>query len=180
VNGPFLWFANRGTGVVLVGLLTLSLALGVLSTARAGSRWWPRFLTQGLHRNVALLALLLLGAHAATAVADSYVDIRWQDVVVPGRSAYEPLWLALGTLALDLLVAVTLTSLLRHRMAHGTWRVLHLATYAAWILGLVHGIGIGTDSREPWSVAVTVSCAAVVAFSVLVRLTTVRRDRVHA
>ncbi len=180
MSGPILWFANRGTGVVLVGLLTLSVALGVLSTARAGSRWWPRFLTQGLHRNVALLSLVMLAAHAVTAVVDSYVDIGWRDVLVPGLSAYEPLWLALGTLSLDLLLAATATSLLRHRMAHRSWRTVHLLSYAAWALGLAHGLGIGTDTREPWSVAVTAGCAAVVALSALARLATLRQARVHA
>ena len=172
-----LWFLNRGTGVVLLVLLTVSTALGVLSTARAGSRWWPRFLTQGLHRNVALLSMALLLAHVTTAVVDSYVDIRWYDALVPGRSAYQPLWLALGTVALDLLLAVTATSLLRHRMAHRTWRVVHVATYAAWVLGLVHGIGIGTDAAEPWSVGVSVGCGTTMLVCVLARLATVRRDQ---
>jgi predicted ferric reductase len=178
VSGPLLWFANRGTGVVLVGLLTLSVALGVLSTSRAGSRWWPRFLTQGLHRNVALLSVLLLAAHVVTAVADSYVDIRWTDAFVPGRSAYEPFWLGMGTVALDLLLAVTVTSMVRHRLAHRSWRAVHVTTYVAWALGLVHGLGIGTDAREPWSVSVTVCCVTVVASSVVARLATARHERV--
>lgn len=180
MNGPLLWFANRGTGVVLVGLLTVSVALGVMSTARVGSRWWPRFLTQGLHKNVALLSVLLLAMHVTTAVADSYVDIRWSDAFVPGRSAYEPLWLALGTIALDLLLAVTLTSLLRRRMAHRSWRVVHVASYSAWALGLVHGLGMGTDAGEPWSVAVSVSCVAVVAAAGVARLAIARHEQVLA
>lgn len=180
MNGPLLWFANRGTGVVLVGLLTVSVALGVLSTERAGSRWWPRFLTQGLHRNVALLSVLMLAAHVTTAVADSYVDIRWADAFVPGRSAYEPFWLALGSVALDLLLAVTVTSIVRHRLAHRSWRAIHVTTYAAWVLGLVHGIGMGTDAREPWSVAVTVSCVTVVAASAAARLATARHELVRS
>lgn len=178
MNGPLLWFANRGTGVVLLVLLTLAVALGVLSTARVGSRWWPRFLTQGLHRNIALLAVLLLVAHVITAVADTYVDIRWWDALVPGRSPYEPFWLALGTLSLDVLIAVTITSLVRHRMAHRSWRAVHLASYAAWGLGLAHGIGIGTDSGEPWSLAVTVACCGVAAACVLARLVTLRAEKV--
>lgn len=180
MNGPLLWFANRGTGVVLVGLLTVSVALGVLSTERAGSRWWPRFLTQGLHRNVALLSVLMLAAHVTTAVADSYVDLRLVDAFVPGRSAYEPFWLALGSVALDLLLAVTVTSIVRHRLAHRSWRAIHVTTYAAWVLGLVHGIGMGTDAREPWSVAVTVACVTVVAASAAARLATARHELVRS
>lgn len=59
-DGKTLWYAMRAAGVVLVVLLTASTALGVFSTARAGSRRWPRFATQALHRNVSLIASLLL------------------------------------------------------------------------------------------------------------------------
>src|SRR5450631_311576 len=63
MNGPQLWFANRGTGFVLLLLLTLATTLGVLSTSRMSPRRWPRMLTQGLHRNVSMLAVTFLAAH---------------------------------------------------------------------------------------------------------------------
>lgn len=172
MSGQALWFANRGSGVVLLVIVTLATVLGVLSTARAGSRWWPRFLTQGLHRNVALLSVLLTVAHAATAVIDEYVDIRWWQAVVPLGATYRPLWLSLGTLALDLMVAAAVTSVLRQRMRHGLWRLIHGTTYAIFALGVVHGIGIGTDAREPWSVVVTVTCVTVVLLAAITRLAT--------
>ncbi len=175
MNGPALWFANRGSGVVLLAVVTASTVLGVLSTARAGSRWWPRFLTQGLHRNVALLGLALTVAHAATAVVDEYVDIRWWQAIVPFGATYKPFWLSLGTLAFDLMVAASVTSLLRHRMRHSLWRAIHVTTYAIFVLGVVHGIGIGTDAGEPWSVAVTVACLAAVLLAAATRLVTLRR-----
>lgn len=175
MNGPALWFANRGSGVVLLAVVTVSTVLGVLSTSRAGSRWWPRFLTQGLHRNVALLAVGLTVVHAATAIVDEYVDIRWWQAIVPFGATYKPLWLSLGTLAFDLMLAAALTSLLRHRMPHSLWRGIHTTTYAIFALGLVHGIGIGTDATEPWSVAVTVACVTAVLLAATARLVTVRR-----
>ncbi len=178
MSGPALWFANRGTGVVLLAVVTLSTVLGVLSTARAGSRWWPRFLTQGLHRNVALLGLALAVAHAVTAVVDEYVDIRWWQAVVPFGATYQPFWLALGTIAFDLIIVTVFTSLLRHRMRHGLWRAVHLSTYAVFALGIVHGIGIGTDAVAPWSLAVTVVCLAAVMLAGLGRLLTLNRPAV--
>ena len=50
MTGPLLWYANRGTGVVLLVVFSLTVLLGVLATDRAVSPWWPRFVTQGLHR----------------------------------------------------------------------------------------------------------------------------------
>jgi sulfoxide reductase heme-binding subunit YedZ len=172
-----LWFLNRGTGVVLLMLLTASVALGVLATVRASSRWWPRFVTQALHRNISLLALGLLAAHVTAAVVDSYVDIRWFDAFVPFGAGYRPLWGAFGTLSLDLLLIATLTSMARHRFGHRRWRVVHLTTYLGWLLGLIHGLGIGTDQHTTWSVLVTASCIGVVAFAAAIRLATFAHEQ---
>lgn len=169
-----LWFLNRGTGVVLVAVLTLSVALGVLATAPGGLRRWPRFALQSLHRNVALIACGLLLAHAVTPVLDSYVShyatISWLDVAVPFVSAYKTLGIGLGTLALDLVLVIVLSSLARHRLSHRTWFRLHLLTYAAWALGVVHGLLVGTDARTPWSLAVNAASILVVVVAVVVRL----------
>jgi predicted ferric reductase len=170
-----LWFVNRGTGVILLLLMTLAVVLGVLATARTTSRWWPRFVTQALHRNISLLVLALLAAHLSTAIIDGYVDLDWIDVVVPFISGYRPLWTALGTLALDLTLIVTVTSLLRNRL--GRWRVIHLSSYLAWALGLAHGLGIGTDQHTTWSVAITATSVGLVTVAVGLRLATLTHER---
>jgi methionine sulfoxide reductase heme-binding subunit len=169
MNNPILWFANRGTGFVLLLLLTLATMLGVLSTARVSPRLWPRMLSQGLHRNVSLLAVTFLAAHVSTAVLDTYVDIRWWHAFVPFAGTYRPVWLGLGSLALDLLIAVTATSILRHRMSHRPWRAVHLLAYAAWGLGLLHGMNMGTDAVTVWGSALNDGAIAAVSVAVLAR-----------
>ena len=170
LGGPMLWFANRGTGFVLLLLLTFSTMLGVLATARVSPRLWPRMLSQGLHRNVSLLAVTFLAAHVTTAVVDTFVDIRWYDAFVPFAGRYMPLWLGLGSLALDLLVAVTATSVLRHRMSHRPWRAVHVLAYGAWGLGLLHGLQMGTDAGTPWGAGITYGCIGLVLVAVLARV----------
>lgn len=176
-DGPLMWYVNRGTGVVLVALLTLSVAIGVLSTLRATSRFWPRFATQSLHRNVSLLAAALLLAHVASAVVDTFVTITWTDSVVPFVGGYRPFWLGLGALALDLMVVVVATSLLRHRMSHRGWRAIHLLSYLGWAVGVLHGVGIGTDTGTGWAGAVTIISVGVVTAAVVVRVATWSHER---
>lgn len=180
MTSPLLWYLNRGSGIVLVVVFTLTVVLGVLATGRGTSRWWPRFVTQGLHRGLSAVAVLLLLLHAVVAVVDEYVDIRWWQAVVPVGSSYEPLWLGLGTLSLDLTVIVVATSLARARLPHRLWFLVHLSTYAAWLLGVVHGLGIGTDADLGWSMVVTVSCVAAVALAGLSRLVAVVLGRRRA
>jgi len=176
-----LWYLNRGSGMVLTVVLTLSVALGVLATARSGSAAWPRYATQALHRSVSLMAAVLLAVHAGAAVVDTYVSgfvrITPVDVVVPFLSTYQPLWLGVGTLACDLVVAVGVTSVVRHRLSHRTWRVVHLLSYLGWLLGLVHGWMIGSDVRTAWGLAVLVGCLGAVASATVVRVGTYRQER---
>jgi predicted ferric reductase len=172
-----LWYAMRASGVVLVILLTASTAMGVFSTARAGSVRWPRFATQALHRNISLLASAMLALHIVCAVLHTFVNIRWWDAFVPFLGPYEPLWIGLGSVATDLLIVIVLTSLVRERLQHRGWRIIHLASYAAWVIGVVHGFGIGTDSRTAWSLSVSAVSVGVVATFVIVRLVTLAHER---
>jgi methionine sulfoxide reductase heme-binding subunit len=108
-----LWFVTRATGLVALVLLSACVVLGILINVRFASPRWPRFLTAGLHRNFSLLVLMFVVAHVVTTVADSYTAIRWRDAVIPFVSVYRPLWLGLGAIAFDLLLALAATSLLR-------------------------------------------------------------------
>jgi methionine sulfoxide reductase heme-binding subunit len=108
----------------------------------------PRFAGVGLHRNAALFAVVLLVIHIATAVIDPYVTIGWVSAIVPFTSSYEPLWLGLGALAIDLLAAVVVTSLLRFRLGIRLWRAVHWLAYAVWPLAAIHGIGAASDLQS--------------------------------
>jgi hypothetical protein len=170
-DGPLLWYLNRGTGLVLLVLLTLTVLLGTLATRGAAGTRVPRFAVQSLHRNVGLLATVLLAGHVLTAVLDEFVDIRWWQAVLPWSLRYEPLWLALGILALDLVLAVVVTSLVRHRLTRQGWRGVHLTAYAAWLLSVAHGWGIGTDTGAGWVRWTYAGCAVLVLGAVLLRWT---------
>ncbi len=180
LDGPLLWYLNRATGLTVMVLLSASTALGVLALrgrpAGVGGARLPRFVSQSLHRNLALVSVVALVAHVATAVLDTFVDIRWWQALVPYGSTYAPLWMGLGAVSLDLIAIVTVTSLLRHRLGHRAWRSVHYASWAAWGLGMAHGIGIGTDLRDPsswtsWAVAPTLVSLVLVGGALLVRLT---------
>ncbi len=169
-NAKALWYLTRGTGVVALVLLTAVLVLGVLGTIRWRSERWPRFLVAGLHRNLTLFAIAFVVVHVVTTVADGYAPIRFVDAVVPFVSPYRPIWLGLGALAFDLLLALTLTSLLRARVGLRMWRAVHWLAYAAWPLALVHGLGTGSDSRLGWLAVLTLGCVAAVVAAIVVRL----------
>jgi sulfoxide reductase heme-binding subunit YedZ len=169
-----LWFATRGFGVVSLLMLTAIVALGVAGVTRWKSTRWPRFTVVGLHRNLSLLVLVFIALHVLTTVFDGYAPISVISAVVPFSSPYRPIWLGLGAVAFDLLLALVVTSLLRARIGYKRWRAVHWLAYASWPVALVHGLGTGTDARLFWMQIVTVVCVASVVAAVLWRVGTAR------
>ena len=157
-----LWYASRATGVVALVLLTVVVVLGILVNRRGRLPGLPRFATTSLHRSMSLLAVAFLAVHVITAIADPYVTSGIVAAVVPFTSAYKALWIGLGAVSLDMIIALIVTSLARARIGRRTWRAVHWLAYASWPVALAHGLGSGTDLRAGWLLALTVLCIAAV------------------
>ena len=171
------WFITRGSGLVTLILLTLTLALGVVNVQRLQSGAIPRFVINAMHRNASLLALVFLAIHIVTVLLDGYVHIRLIDVVVPFGAGYRPFWVGLGAIAFDLMLAVVVTSLLRRHIGYRAWRATHWLAYACWPVALLHGLGSGTDAGTTWMRVVTGVCVAIVIAAALSRLSQRHVDR---
>jgi predicted ferric reductase len=169
--GSPLWYLSRGTGVLSLVLLSLVIVLGALTRGGRPLPGLPRFAVAGLHRNVSLLSVAFLAVHITTAIIDPYVTIRWFAALVPFASSYQSVWVGLGALSLDLMLAMVVTSLLRARIGQRLWRLVHLAVYASWPVALVHAFTLGPDVRSGAELWLAVGCAvasvAAVAWRVL-------------
>jgi methionine sulfoxide reductase heme-binding subunit len=172
MNNTVLWYTTRGAGAVSLVLLSAVVVLGVLSTLRYESPSWPRFLTTGLHRNVALTAVVFLALHIVTAVVDPFTHLGWLAAVVPFSSYYRTFWLGLGTIAFELLVAISVTSLVRGLIGHAAWRAIHWLAYASWPVAVIHSFGTGTDTWSAWMLVIDVLCILAVLGAVGARLLT--------
>jgi sulfoxide reductase heme-binding subunit YedZ len=170
-SGPSLyWYLTRSTGMVALLLLTIALAVGVADVRRFSSERWPRFVVDSMHRSISLLAVVFLVLHILTSVLDSFAPISLLDSVIPFVGSYRPFWLGLGAASFDLLLAVTITSLLRRRLGFAAWRVTHWLAYACWPLALLHGLGTGSDVKSTWMLALSILCLVIVLGAVLARV----------
>ncbi len=169
-GGSTLWFLSRATGIVAFILLTVTVVLGIVTSLRWQSRNVPRFVIEYVHRNVTVLVLVFIAIHVATVVLDGFAPIGWVAAVIPFSSPYRPIWLSLGALGLDLMLAVAVTSWLRHRVGYTVWRFLHWSAYAAWLVVLIHALGTGSDTREGWALLVEGVCAGAVIVAVWLRI----------
>jgi methionine sulfoxide reductase heme-binding subunit len=148
MSAQALWYLSRATGLVAFVLLSFVAVLGLVISRRGRLPGLPRGAGVALHRNASLFAVVLLAVHVLTAVVDPYVSIGWLAAIVPFTSSYEPLWLGLGVLALDMVATVVVTSLLRFRLGLKRWRAVHWLAYAAWPIAAIHGIGAAADLQS--------------------------------
>ncbi len=174
-----LWALGRGTGVVALLCLTLALVLGVVSRSGRDVPGLGRFGVAALHRTAALTGTALIAAHVATLMVDPYAQLHLVDAVVPFLGADRPRWLGLGTLAVDLLLVVTVVSLLRDRVGPRVFRAVHGATWALWPLALVHALGLGTDAGGLPGRLLAAGCVVAVAASLAWRLSGSFAERGH-
>lgn len=171
-----LWFASRSTGVVSIAMLTIVVVLGLRTSGGRRPHRDAATVGMALHRNLSLGTVVFLVVHVATAIAETYVEIDAVSAVVPFTSPFERVPVGLGTLAVDLLLTVTVTSLVRHRLSMVAWRRIHLLSHLLWPTAVVHGLLLGT-AKEPVLRAITIGCAAVLAVVLLWRLRSSHADR---
>ncbi len=164
------WYATRGLGLCALLVLTGTVVLGIVTSIRWNDESTPGFVSADMHRNLSLIALSLVVLHVITTVLDPFAHISVRDVLIPFAAAYRPLWLGLGVVAFEVMVAIVVTSLLRDRIGPRVWRLIHWAAYASWPLALVHGVGTGSDARAPWMIAAVVWSIVAVLVALFFRL----------
>jgi sulfoxide reductase heme-binding subunit YedZ len=140
-----LWFVDRSAGEVTLLLMSAVLILGIVRAAL------PRtnpVVVEGLHRNVALLAIAFAGLHVVASIADPFARLTPFDALVPFASVYRRTWLGLGVVSAYLYVAAVLTSWPARRLPRQAWLWIHRGMYVAWAVAVLHALGTGSDARS--------------------------------
>lgn len=138
-------------GLAAVGFVSANLLLGMLLSLRYSPvRLWPhrRINVFALHRWTAYTAILLVIAHPLVLLFLHTPRFRVVDLLWPVHSYLQPKLNLAGAVALYLLLAVLITSLLRTRIGRRTWRNFHLLVYPAAVLLFLHSILTDPDLRD--------------------------------
>lgn len=175
MNEKLWWYIARSTGIVSWLLVTAAVIWGLLLTTRLlGGRPAPKWLLD-LHRFLGGLAVIFTALHLTGLVADTYTDFGLSDILVPFASAWKPIPVALGVVALYLLVAVEVTSLAMKRIPRRWWRGVHLTSFGLFWLATIHGITAGSDVAVPAMWISYVLAAGTVIFLTSLRVLADRR-----
>ena len=139
-------------------LLTATVLLGLTMTSRRRLERWPRIAVEDVHRFVGQLAGAFIVVHIVTIAIDAYLPFSLSSLIVPFTARYRPVWVGLGIVAAELLLALAVTNRLRNRrIGYATWRRWHYLNFGVWGAATLHGIGSGTDRSTPWLLAIYVA-----------------------
>jgi sulfoxide reductase heme-binding subunit YedZ len=152
--GPHLfWITSRAAGIAALVLSSLSVTLGLLMGGRLLKGRGPDL--RAVHEALSLATLAALLVHGLTLLGDGFLHPSLADVSLPFVSGYKTLWTTTGIVAFWALLLLGLSYYARARIGVQRWRRLHRFTALAWILGLVHSLGEGTDAGQSWFLAMT-------------------------
>src|SRR3954449_1702181 len=147
----FFWITSRAAGIAALLAATAAVALGLLMSTRL--RKSADF--KPMHEALSLAALAALAVHALALLGDGYLSPSLADVTIPFVGGYQRLWTGVGLVAGWMLLILGLSYYVRGRIGPARWRKLHRFTALAWVLGVAHSIGQGTDAGTPWFLLAT-------------------------
>ncbi len=169
------WYLSRASAFVALGLSWLSMVLGLLMTNKLARVWPGGPAAFELHEYASLLGLVFSLFHALVLLGDRYMELTLARLLLPFASSdYRPVWVGLGQVCLYLLALVAFSFQLRKEIGHRAWRLIHFASFAVFVLALVHGFSSGTDSGGPWARGFYLAAGGSVVFLSLYRLLTAR------
>ena len=164
------WYAARAGGVVAYVLLSAVVLLGLSLAGKRKLKIWPRFAVEDVHRFGGLLVGTFLGIHILAIAIDAYLPFSIPSLFVPFVSQYKPLWVALGIVSAELLLALAIANHYRRRLSYRFWRRTHYVNFVVWTGATVHGLATGTDRSSVWFLALTMACVAAVCAAIVLRV----------
>jgi sulfoxide reductase heme-binding subunit YedZ len=173
------WYLARSSGFLTYLCAWGSVAWGLLLTTRLAPRVEKATLYV-VHRLLGMGSSIFLGVHLYTLYLDPWANFSVRELVVPFGTDYRPFWMACGIVAAYCFVAIVVSSIFQARLPVVLWRGIHYLSFLSFFLGLVHGIGTGTDTRQPWAIGCYGLTAAIVAGLCWVRFTARRQSTVRA
>lgn len=164
------WLASRAAGVTAFVLASVAVVLGLAMAGRVSRRPGMARALRAVHEQVALGALLAIGAHGVLLLGDHWLHPTLAQLVVPFRSSYRPLATGLGIVAAYGAALLGLTFYARRRIGARLWRKAHRLTVVVWALAAVHALTAGSDASTPWMRGVLLVSALPIAVLLAVRL----------
>jgi sulfoxide reductase heme-binding subunit YedZ len=172
-----IWVFARSTGTAALVALVLSVLSGM--ALRSGALAWLSHNrgVREVHNLTSVVWVPLAFTHVIALMLDPYAKIGFADLLFPFLVSYGSFAIGLGTISLQLIVVVLVSTWLRSSLTQGGWLAIHRLSYVAFVAAFAHGLLAGTDFAQPLLAALAWVTAAVLVIVAFRRLTASRRDQ---
>jgi len=153
LGGHFFWMTSRAARTAALLTSSVSVGLGLLMGGRLLKRRVAD--VRVAHEALSLATITAIVVHVTALLGDSFFHPSIADLTIPFASSYKQPWMAMGIIAGWMMVILGLSFYARARIGQQRWRKLHRFTALAWVLGLAHSLGEGTDAGRTWFLVAT-------------------------
>jgi sulfoxide reductase heme-binding subunit YedZ len=160
------WITSRAAGFAALVLASLAVSLGLLMSTKLLKRRGADLVVT--HEILSLSTIVAIVVHGVALLGDQYLHPSVADISIPFVSSYKSIWTSLGIVSGWTLILLGLSYYARRRIGATRWRKLHRFTALAWLVGIAHALGEGTDAGQLWFLAMV----AIVAIPAVVLLAT--------
>jgi sulfoxide reductase heme-binding subunit YedZ len=147
------WITSRAAGIAALVLSSVSVCIGLLMGGRLMKGRGPDL--RATHEALSLATIAALLVHGLSLIGDGYLHLSLADVALPFASGYKTFWTTAGIVAFWAMLTLGLSYYARSKIGVQRWRRLHRFTALAWVLGVMHSLGEGTDAGQTWFLAMT-------------------------
>jgi predicted ferric reductase len=165
------WYLSRASAFVALGLLWLSMMLGLLITDKLAKSWPGAPAAFALHEFVSLLGLAFAAVHALILLGDHYINYKLAQILMPfGSVNYHPVWVGVGQIGFYAWAIISATFYIRQWIGSKAWKFIHYASFFNFVIAIMHGIASGTDTPLNWAQAIYWVLGGSVLFLTVVRV----------
>ncbi len=171
------WYVTRASGFVSWALLAIAVLWGLFVTNKTLTRSTAPAWVLDLHRHLGGLSVVFVAVHVGVLPLDTFTDWGWRDLLIPMASQWHPGATAWGIVAMYLLIAIEVTSLLGRRYPKKWWRRVHMLSFPLYILASIHLFAAGTDSGNTVGQWLVVIVSTLIMFLTVVRVLAATKPR---
>jgi len=174
------WYLTRASGLIAAVLMVVLLLSGVGLLTGFTYRFLEPLIAWSAHRAVGIAFTVSVMVHIFSLIFDKFVGFSILDLLVPFKSGYQPatiagyklgsFYMALGILAMYLIIAIVVTSLLWVNKKQRIWHLVHFTSYAVVAMVFFHGMFMGTDLKQGFYRWLWVAGGVVIVYAIIRRL----------
>jgi methionine sulfoxide reductase heme-binding subunit len=153
IDDHLFWITSRAAGTLALLFSSVGVGVGLLMGGKLLKGRGTDL--RAAHEALSIATIVAIVVHAVALLGDSYLKPSLADIAIPFASSYMTLWTTIGIVAGWLMIILGLSFYARGWIGQRRWRGLHRFTALAWILGLAHSLGEGTDAGTAWFLVAT-------------------------